>query len=256
MRHVWVAVGSLLAVAALGWGTYSTVSLLAHEEQDARHAFPAEAVSGLEVRNDDGTVEVTGRDVDEVTVEVHVDHGLRRTSERAELRDGTLVLRGDCPTGPSVWCSVDYRIVVPRDLPVEVESANGRITLRDLDAEVVVAGSNGRIELARITGPTLDARTSNGPIEGRGLSPDTATLRTSNGPIEAAFAEPPRVVTATTSNGPVELVLPDDRTTYQVDVRAGHLGSTDVAVRTDPSSDRTLYARTSNGSVTVRYPTG
>ena len=49
--------------------------------------------------------------------------------------------------------------------------------------------------------------------------------------------------------------MPDDDDAYRVDVRHRH-GSTDIGVRTDPASDRSITAHTDNGSVTVRYPTG
>jgi DUF4097 and DUF4098 domain-containing protein YvlB len=76
-----------------------------------------------------------------------------------------------------------------------------------------------------------------------------------NGRVSLAFASAPTTVTATSDNGRVEVVVPDTADTYRVDAQTD-TGSTDVGVRTDPTSDRSITAETDNGSVSVRYPSG
>ena len=51
------------------------------------------------------------------------------------------------------------------------------------------------------------------------------------------------------------MVVPDTPDTYRVEVDTDN-GSTDVGVRTDPDSDRSIRAETNNGSVSVHYPAG
>jgi len=92
-------------------------------------------------------------------------------------------------------------------------------------------------------------------VRANGLRDDTVHARSAEGSVRLTFAEAPTTVTARTSDGAIEVVVPDDEATYQVAVD-NIVGAIDTAVRTDPSSGRTIVADTDNGSITVRYPTG
>lgn len=249
-------VGSILTVAAVAFGTYGIVNQVAHEEVTERATFAADGVGQVRLHNENGRVEIVGDDVDEISLVAEVSHGLRRTVTHADIEGDTLVVDMDCPIGIPVWCSVDYRLVVPRGLDVNVRNENGQLTLRDLDGDVTAHGDNGTIELARLSG-TVDAETNNGSVRAGGLTAAEVHGRSRHGSVRLTFAEAPTTVTARTSEGSVEVVVPDDDATYRVetDVR-GFGGSADAAVRTDPGSDRSITASTAHGSVTVRYPTG
>ncbi|MET0577286.1 MAG: hypothetical protein ABW122_01400, partial [Ilumatobacteraceae bacterium] len=54
VRALWITVGGILAVAALGWGTYSVISLLAHEEHTEQSSFGAADVRAVDIDNDNG----------------------------------------------------------------------------------------------------------------------------------------------------------------------------------------------------------
>jgi len=256
MGRLWIIVGSVVTVAALGFGTYNIVNLIAHEEITERETFAAGDLAGVRLHNDNGSVEIVGDDVDEISLVAEVSHGLRRTVTEAAVEGDTLVVDMDCPTGIPVWCSVDYRLVVPTDLDVDVHNGNGHLTLRDLEGDVTAEGDNGGIELARLSGD-VDVETRNGSLRADGLRVDTVHARSRNGSVRLSFAEAPTTVTARTSNGSVEVIVPDDEATYRVDAEVrGFGGSADAAVRTDPSSERSITAATNHGSVRVHYPTG
>ena len=106
-------VGSLLTVAVLAFGTYSVVNHVAHEEVTETATFSADGVTQVRLHNENGRVEIVGDDVDEISLVAEVSHGLRRTVTHAGIEGDTLVVDMDCPTGIPVWCSVDYRLVVP-----------------------------------------------------------------------------------------------------------------------------------------------
>ena len=256
MRLTWTVLGSLITVLALGASTYALVNAVAHEEVTETARFAAADVTALDIDNEHGSVEVIGDPRSEdIRVESRIDHGLRRTSVTAEVVDGRLVVDTDCPGFTSTWCRVDYQLSVPSDLTADIETQNGRVAVRDLDGSVTAHSSNGRIELARIGGE-VEATTSNGAVTARALRSSDVLADTSNGRIELAFASAPSEVLAETSNGAIEIVVPDDDRVYRLDVDTTFTGSTDTAVRTDPTSDRLISAETSNGTVTVRYPTG
>lgn len=258
MHRIWITLGSLFTLFAIAGATYGAVNALAHDEERWTREFAAADVDALDIDSQNGTVEVEGvPGRSEVTVEAEIDHGLRRTSVDVEVVDGRLVVDTDCPLlVVEVWCRVDYRISAPADVAVNVDTSNGRVTVRDIDGPVDVGSSNGTLELARIGGDIV-AHSSNGSIEGRGLRSSEVAVDTSNGPVDLSFAEAPDTVVADTSNGPIEIVVPDDGEAYRVSTdSSGFSASVDSAVRTDPSSDRSITVDTSNGPITIRYPTG
>lgn len=249
MTRLWIALGSIPAVGALALGTVQVVGVLAHEEVVETAAFAAEEVTSLRVGNENGPVDITGADVDEITVVAEISHGLQRTEHRAEVVDGVLVLDAECPFMPT-WCDVAYSVTVPRSLPVTADVDNGRITVRDLDGAITVDGDNGRIELFRVGGQ-VRVQSDNGRIEGTGLRSAILDADTDNGRISLSFAEAPDFVTATSDNGRLEIVVPPDDGAYRVDARTDN-GSTDIGVATDPTSERSITAHSGNGSVAVR----
>jgi hypothetical protein len=60
-------------------------------------------------------------------------------------------------------------------------------------------------------------------------------------------------VQASATHGDVTVVLPRTGESYHVDASSDH-GSTDTAVRTDPTGRRTIDLASEQGDVTVRYP--
>jgi len=251
MHKLWIYLGSIPVLLVLGIGTMQVVGLLAHDEVTETATFPASEVASLRATNENGPVEITGGDVDEITVVADISHGLRRTRSRVEIVDGVLELDADCPVMP-IWCDVAYTVTVPADLPITADLDNGRLTLRDLTGSVAADGDHGRIELIRLSGE-VRVQNDNGRIEGSGLRSAIVDTDSDNGPIVLRFADAPEFVTATSDNGSVEVEVPDDEVTYRVDARTDN-GSTDVGVRTDPASDRSITAHSDNGTVAVRYP--
>lgn len=252
MHRLWVPLGTAITAVALAFSTVQVVSLLAHEIEVVHETVPATGVTAVLVDVSDGRVEVVGDDVTEATVDAEVHHGLRRTPFRVEVVDGVLEVRGGCPF-PSQWCDVHPRVVVPRGVDVTVETGNGGVVVRDVDGHVDVRSGNGAVTLARIGGD-VELLTHNGPIEATGLRAGTVTVVTHNGDAELAFAGSPAAVTALSHNGDIEIVLPDEEgVAYDVEAHTDD-GLPDVAVRTDPTSSRSVDVASDNGDVTVRYP--
>ncbi len=252
MRRAWRVVGGLAVVVALVGGTYTAVNLLAHDEITRTSTVDAAGLRAVAVDSDNGRVDVVGTDADEVRVVADISSGLRRTRSDVLVRDGTLLVRGDCPRGWTIRCRVDYRLEVPRRLGVQVDNGNGRLALEGVDGDVTVDNSNGRVEVARLRG-ALRVRTSNGSVTATALASADVSAESQNGRVHLAFDAAPRVVQAVTQNGGVEVVVPQDEVGYRVDVDTAN-GATDTSVRTDPASERSIVAETRNGSVVVRYP--
>jgi hypothetical protein len=250
-RAVWITIGGVLAIAALAWGTYSVISILAHEEHVERSTFASSDVTALAVSNDSGSVTIVATPGDTIEVVAEVSDGWQPTDVSSEVVDGVLVLRAGCPVFVSPWCNVHYTVAIPGDRAVTVDGS-GPVRVRGMTAPIDIDSDDGRIELDEISGD-IDVSNDDGRIIGRRLSASTVDARNHNGSIELSFLDPPQSVTAHTSNGSIEVVVPDTEILYRVEMDTRH-GGTDNLVRTDPNSDHVIDLSTSNGSITVRPP--
>lgn len=159
---------------------------------------------------------------------------------------------------------------VPRGGSVDLETANGEIGVRELDATVVARSQNGPIDLKNCSGD-VRAHTENGPIAVSGGS-GKHQLSTQNGPVAVALKGRTwkgEGLSAETVNGPIALTLhPDYATGVRVqstmgspwvcsgrgcrdakrDRRNGHRSL--VFGNTEPI----IHLETSNGPVAIESP--
>jgi hypothetical protein len=228
----WFAIGGLLAVLSLAWGTLQGLGAIAHAERTEERTVPAAGVGGLVVRSDAGRVDLVTGDDDEIVVDAKVRDGLVATDLDIRVVDGVLRVDAGCSwlTGP--WCKVDLRIAVPADLAVDVRTDTGRITATDLGGQLRLSSETGTIRATGLRSTEVDARS------------DASEVR-------LRFATAPRRVEAVSDAGRVEVAVPLDDA-YRVDARSD-AGRAQVAVRTDPVSDRTITAVSGARSVVVRY---
>jgi hypothetical protein len=250
VRVLWKVFAGVLVVAAAGWGPYSVVTLLAHDEHVEEHTYAAAGIARLEVSGHAGSIDVEAADVTEIVVRAEISDGLRATGESQQVVGDTLQLRSSCPNFGSDFCWVDYEIRVPRDVELDIDADNGSITVSGSTAPLTLDGDNGSIRLTDVSGP-LQVSTDNGRVEGTQLRSQQVTADADNGRVQLEFAIAPVTVVATSDNGRVEVVVPDDGATYRVDVRTDN-GSESIEVPTDTASTRTISLSSDNGSVTAR----
>ena len=68
--------------------------------------------------------------------------------------------------------------------------------------------------------------------------------------MRLSFAVPPTTVTGSSKDGSITVLVPRDKTAYDVDVSVKD-GSRNVDVPTDPDSDRQITLAAADGSLTV-----
>jgi hypothetical protein len=250
VRVLWKVFAGLLVVGALVWGPYQVVVLLAHEERVELSSYPAAGLARLQVDSASGSIRVEGTDGDSIEVRAEISDGLRRTGESQTVDGETLRLDSTCPNYGSDWCWVNYRIRAPRELELVLDSDNSSIRVAGMTGAVSAHADNGSVELSDLAGP-IDVSADNGRVEASRLTSSTVTADTDNGRITLEFAAPPTMVEASADNGSVEVVVPDDGTSYRLDIETDHGGQTeDVPI--DSSSPRSIIIRTDNGSATAR----
>jgi|GEM_PF-1061526 len=252
-RTAWLTLGSVLAVAGLGWGTFHVVDLLAHEERTEVAVVDDPSVRVLEVDVDRGALRVVGADVTEITVTSRISEGLRETGNDVRVEGDRLVVESTCPDLGGTWCSVDHTIEVPSGLAVVVRAADGSITLQDLRGVVDVRGDNGSIRATDVSGPSLRLESDEGSIGGLRLDVAAASASSHNGSVRLEFDSAPTNVTATSDNGSVTVVVPRTGEAYRVEIDSDN-GSVTNDVPNDPAAERTIVVDSVNGSVTARHP--
>jgi DUF4097 and DUF4098 domain-containing protein YvlB len=248
----WRAVGGVLALGTVAWGGFNTVTLLAHEERMEITRYDASSVRAIDVENSAGSVTIEGSaERDEITVTARISEGLRETGERQSVIDGRLELRASCPLLGGDWCRVSYRIEVPADVAVRVDTDNGRIELRGIDGPVDLDADNGRVEVVDVAGD-LSVAGDNGSITATELRSDSVVAETDNGSLTLEFAESPESVDARSDNGNVEVILPNTPDDYNLDISTDN-GEESRDIRHDPTSTRRITIETDNGNATARY---
>jgi len=184
-------------------------------------AVSVRGVAGLQTASVTATLRSRGSTLEEAEDRVdRIVHHVWSTGGRINLRYTASEQDSDVRR----YSGVEFDVVVPADLRVEVDTSNGAVSVENVHGTIFLDTSNGAITVARSSGP-LVADTSNGRIEVLSFTGELR-LDTSNGSVHVEdFAGS---IDAETSNGSV---------TYDGTPFAG---------------DHRL--RTSNGSVTVRVP--
>jgi Putative adhesin len=237
-----------LSVVLVAWGALTLASLLARatEHRSATYA----GIRTLEVDLAFESLQVTSADVTAVTLDRSYSWSFSKPTV-SQRRDGDrlVVSSSGCSFTPGLGCTGTVRLVVPRDITSRVRASNSGLTLRDLTGDVDASTSNGSVDVSNLTGQ-VSLRTSNGQIAATGLRSPRFEARTSNGAVRVPFDAAPTAATARTSNGTVELVVPRDGATYRVTATTSN-GTREVSVPTEPRSQRSIEAHTSNGTVRV-----
>jgi hypothetical protein len=254
-RRLWLVLASAAAVFGLGFGTLQAASVVAHEERTEVAEVDVADVDSVAVDNGAGSVTVIGVEgADTVTVRARVSDGLRATGHEVTTRERVLRVRGSCPLFGSEWCEVDYTIEVPSDMYVDADGRDG-VVVSDQAGGLRAHSSEGAIELTRVGGE-VTASAGQGRIEGDGLTATRLDASAGQGRVAVAFATSPDHVVAHAGQSRIDIVLPDDpEVFYDTTETDASQGSVNVAVRTDPDSDRSISARAGQSSITIGYGT-
>jgi len=236
----------LIVAASLG----TSVALAAHRTYDNRVNAPPGG--HLTFDADVGSVTVIGGDTHEVVVHADLE------ASESFLSDFHISAE-ETPSGVSIsarkghkdwfgWFNfnfgstrVQFRVEVPRDYPVHVQTAGGDLQVRDLSATVSGATSGGSVDVQNVTG-SIDLHTSGGSIDGEHLN-GPSKLSTSGGSIDVSDSTGD--LDLRSSGGGIRLRDDDGK----VDAHTSG-GSVSAELR----ANRGINLSTSGGNITVRLP--
>jgi len=243
---ILIVIGLLILVAAGGLGA------LALRRTERRTLDLTEPIDRIDVRLAAGRLEVSGQPQGDADGGVHVERTaswvLNRPSIVEEVEGRTLRIsaRGQSLVGRGG--AVDYRISAPASVAVRAVTGAGSIEVEGLHGAIDLGTAAGEIRVRSLAGPArLDTRM--GRIRATGLVGAELEASSTSGPVDLEFAAMPEHVDVSTSTGSLTVAVPGGP--YRVDARTG-AGNTEVGVATDPDASRSIRARSSAGSVTIR----
>jgi hypothetical protein len=242
-RKVWWIVGGtftgavlLFALTCAGvwiWGVSSP-------EERASHTEEYTQLSGVEVANEIGDIELSAAAGD--VLEVHRETTWRSQEPEIteEVRDDVLAVEGECDHGLVTFfgadrCAVEFTLQVPADVDAEVRNSVGEIHLDGLEGAV-------------------DVESNVGDVEGTNLRTASTDVDSDVGSVRLEYAQVLGDIDVSTETGDIAILVPDDGTTYAV-VFESSIGSQDIGIATtaDSSADYMIRVSSSVGDLSVRY---
>lgn len=243
---IWTRGALTILVCAL-----TTAPSLAAERTFDRH-FDAPPGGKLTLDTERGSVVIVGREARQVVVHAEIngsDNFLARMQISAVQASDGVTVTGR--TGSLAWFDwlfdfdrnrVLFTIDVPRDYPVDIHTAGGRLDVRHVEATVHGTTAGGSITIRDVRG-SVYAHTSGGHIDAAELH-GPAELYTSGGHIEVADATGDLDVR--TSGGGIQLEHIDGK------VEARTSGG---AIEAQLLGNRGITLITAGGSITLSLPT-
>lgn len=280
LRDILIVAGVLLALGITFSILQNTIRF--HDGDD----FTADGVESVDLRVDDGDVNVSARETGDgarsATVETQVRYFLRKPDVRFEDDDTEARIRTSCEWPSN--CDIDVSADVPPETDATLRTDAGDLTVtgpagvvdaRASDGEIVVDGArrdvrvavadgdvsvanvagavraevtNGDLALASLNGP-LRIRTAEGDLTGADLTSSDAEIESGTGNVDLEFAETPERIEIDIGAGNLTLVVPSG--TYRLDESRG-AGSIDTeGITEDPEAPNRITIRSGEGNVTI-----
>lgn len=183
--------------------------------------------------------------VEAIAVEAKI-HG--DCAELRHSRDGDAVtLSHEC----CGWsdCVVDWTIVVPTNLSIDLETGTGDLKVRGITGDVRLETGAGDVSLATLAAPTLVAQTGAGDVTGHDLRCADVHVETGAGDLTLELADRPASVWGSSGFGDVELALPGGQ--YRLDVETGFGEVALSGIDRADAADASLRLHTGFGDIAI-----
>ncbi len=206
---------------------------------------------------DAGDEVVAGGDDTTISIDGTLSRGLRSPSHSERLNGDKLVVHASCASTFNTFCGLDYRIRVPEGVSVRARVSDGSVTVTNVHGDLDISSSDGSVRFdgggAGSVNGILRLHSTDGSVTASNLTSTSVDASTADGSIRLGFTAAPQAVSARSSDGSVIVEVPNDAQTYRVQASSSD-GSAHTSIRVDPSSSRVIAARSSDGNVTIRYP--
>jgi hypothetical protein len=126
--------------------------------------------------------------------------------ERRSVTAGTLTISSRCPDQVLGSCRASYRLAVPDNVPLEIQTSRGSVSLTGVRATVSVNTGSGAIAAAGFCGFQLRATTDTGAVRALSeCSADALELRSRAGDVRAVVPSGRYQIDAQSDSGAVRI---------------------------------------------------
>jgi hypothetical protein len=200
----WGRVVAISALLVVGGALALAIGALA-STRDVRRSYPVTgAVEGVSFDLGDGNIVIVGggrRDAVNVQHSERYAFGLEAETRR-KVTAGVFAVRSRCPTMLLGPCSVDYRVVVPDNVAVDVRTGDGNVTFRGFRGSAKVTTEGGQIDISGYCGNSLDARAGAGDVAlEASCAPPRLSIRSGSGSIRAVLPAGRYAIDAESTSG-------------------------------------------------------
>src|SRR5690606_17559800 len=124
--------------------------------------------------------------------------------ETRTVDNGEVTIVSRCPKQVLGSCRASYRLAIPDNVPVEIETTSGTVRLSGVRASVQAVTREGDISAAGFCGFSLDATSDSGRVAAVSeCSPDRLELRSRSGDVRAVVPTGRYQVNAQSGSGSV-----------------------------------------------------
>ncbi len=199
--------------------------------------------SAVVITSGTGNVSITA--VDEgANVTAEVSASGEQPDWSAELVGSELIIDDGC--GDRDDCEVDFTIEVAGTADISLSSADGGITIVDMNSTVTIAGAASNVVLNGITGP-IDVALTEGDVLGARLVSTDASFTTQSGDLDVTLTEVFDSLTVISADGNVTAQVPGGG--YDIDATAD--GELDIKVDDVDGAASSILMRADTGDVTI-----
>jgi len=250
MRNALVSTGFVALLAVAGCDNMVGFD---QARQDFHYSYALEPAGRLEIRNMNGSVEISGWDRNNIDVSgtkyAPTEERLKDIEIKVNVTGNEAVISTESPNknlyGPF---GARYVIRVPRRIRVDqAHTSNGSISVENVEGSGDLRSTNGRVSLARTSGD-YRIQTTNGSIDIEDAS-GIERAQTTNGGIHGNLKS--GAIEAESTNGAIDLSVASPQSDHPL-----RLSTTNGSVKLTLNEfhGNPISTKTTHGSVTLRLP--
>ncbi len=214
----WIVAASVLVLGA----TAATLTVwwgLTRETRTTTYRVLGDDLTGMRLDLGDADVEIDGG---APAVEVRrVDRFAfgEPSREQRSVADGRLSIVSRCPEQVLGSCHATYRITVPDNVPVEIETSSGSVVVAGVRASVQADTGSGAITATGFCGFSMRASSDSGDVSAvADCSADRLELRSRSGDVRAVVPAGRYQVDAQSDSGSMRIrgLTPTDDAPFQI----------------------------------------
>jgi hypothetical protein len=284
-RIAALAVGVPLAVALVGWTSYSFIALAGQASYPIAKAIPVSR-GGVTANLDGSDLTLRQGDVSAPELVGTVHYSLFKPSLSVTQAGAGTIVDFQCRNSTGN-CSLDATLEVPAGIGVTlsteggnlaipaftgsvqlltgggdvtagslagtvlVQTSGGNLNADSLSGSVDLQSGGGDLNADTVSGGSLQASTDGGNVNVQDITDPDANIGSAGGDVTLTFTQVPRNLQIRTDGGNIRVILPLGTTAYDLQANAEGGNFSGHSVPTDSNSKNSLVLDSNGGDISV-----